>query len=147
MATKTSDANVLIPSFNPELFCSIIAHAGSVLGSLPVEIKDRYANTPICLVTDYECAEDDGEIIELRFWKEQINLDCLFSLDGKCDFVIISFTASVLYTDYINYLNSSYVYEYLGGRWRLPNCYLIVRRAPEGVCFSVYPLDRYDKMD
>ena len=55
--------------------------------SLP-EIRQKYINYPYCLI-DYFEKEVEEKSIEIRFDQEAFTMTCLFSSEGKCEFVYL----------------------------------------------------------
>lgn len=129
-----------ISNFNPEHFSSLITHAGFLLGLTNDEIKRKYSDYPISITTLYEEGEETNNT-EITLEEEEAILSCLFNMKTMaCDYVLIYFTKLVAPTDYINYLNSTYPYNYLSSSWDLPNGKAVVKNAIEGICVGIHRL-------
>lgn len=77
--------------------------------SLP-EIRQKYINYPYCLI-DYFEKEVEEKSIEIRFDQEEFTLTCLFSNDGKCEFVYLFPDKNEYVKGFISYLEITQSYE------------------------------------
>jgi hypothetical protein len=125
-------------TYNKELSLSrLISYASSILGLSYLQVKKRYDDYPICLMYYME-KNTKEDLIEVRFDQEQATLSCVFDKDSTCksSYLFLDNTESL--TEYIEYLNSIYKYDYLECQWRLPGCWLTLKRTDDDVCLFLY---------
>ena len=90
--------------------------------SLP-EIRQKYINYPYCLI-DYFEKNVEEKSIEIRFDQEAFTMTCLFSNEGKCEFVYLFPDKNEYVKGFISYLEITQNYDYLMNRWAIPGCYI-----------------------
>mgnify|MGYP006947725368 FL=1 len=82
--------------------------------SLP-EIRQKYINYPYCLI-DYFEKNVEEKSIEIRFDQEAFTMTCLFSNEGKCEFVYLFPDKNEYVKGFISYLEITQNYDYLMNR-------------------------------
>lgn len=116
---------------------NLIDHAKSVLGLSEEDIRNRFSDTPICLMEYIEKGVHEN-IIEIRFDKEYATLSCSFDINNKCDYAFLFIDNSDDIDPCINYFNNTYDYDYMRSGWILPNCYLAIKTIDKEFSFMFY---------
>lgn len=107
--------------------------------SLP-EIRQKYINYPYCLI-DYFEKDMQEKSIEIRFAQEEFTMTCLFSSDGKCEFVYLFPDKNEYVERFISYLEITQSYDYLMNRWTTPGCYIkakAITQLSSDICLMFY---------
>ena len=120
-----------------KLISSLIAQACATLRLSDKQIKEMFTPIPIC-ISDYHENNEKERFIEVRFDEEQTSVICLFDIDDRCDTAFICPDSPNTFTDYVNYLNSIYKYDYISGKWLLPNGYLAIKRSKDLICLMIH---------
>lgn len=109
--------------------------------NLPLpEIRQKYINYPYCLINYFE-KEVEEKSIEIRFDQEEFTLTCLFSNDGKCEFVYLFPDKNEYVKGFISYLEITQSYDYLKNRWTTSGCYIkakTIAHLPSDICLMFY---------
>lgn len=127
-----------IPS--EEYYAELIKHASSVLKLSQEQIREKYADYPICLI-EYIEKEDHENSIEIRFDKEKITLTCTFNNYKSCDSVFLFPDSDQLIEGFVSYLIENYNFNFLKNRFSLPNCYAKVKELkelPHNICLVFF---------
>ena len=95
----------------------------SLLNLSLLEIRQKYINYPYCLIDYFEKGVEEKSI-EIRFDQEEFTLTCLFSNEGKCEFVYLFPDKNEYVKGFISYLEITQNYDYLMNRWAIPGCYI-----------------------
>lgn len=113
-----------------QCFSKLIHSASSVLQLSFPEVKKRYGDYPICLMyyTEKNIKED---IIEIRFDSEQATLSCTFDMDSACKSSYLFLDHLECLTECIEYLNANYTYDYINCQWKLPDCWLSLKKTKD----------------
>ena len=107
--------------------------------SLP-EIRQKYINYPYCLI-DYFEKDVEEKSIEIRFDQEAFTMTCLFSSEGKCEFVYLFPDKNEYVKGFISYLEITQNYDYLMNRWAIPGCYIkakAIAHLSNDICLMFY---------
>lgn len=115
----------------------MINYASSTLGLSFLQVKKKYNDYPICLMYYME-KNTKEDLIEVRLDQEQATLSCVFDKDSTCksSYLFLDNTESL--TECIEHLNSIYKYDYLECQWRLPGCWLTLKKTDSDMCLYLY---------
>lgn len=122
--------------FNEKIFSKLITDAGSALRLSDQQIKEEFSSYLVCVIDYYDRGETEYAI-EIRFDDEKAAITCLFDNNQRCDTAFIYPDHVCPLTDYVNYFNSLYEYDYIGCRWILSIGYLYMKKPKEGICFMI----------
>ncbi len=122
--------------FNEKVFSSLISHGCSALRLTDKQIKEKFSPYIVCVIDYYEKGETDYAV-EIRFDDERCTITCLFDVNRRCDAAFVFFDYLCPLTDYVDYFNTRYGYDYIGCRWILPEGYLSMRVSKDDVCFMI----------
>lgn len=123
-----------------QYYTELIKHASSVLKLSQKQIREKYADYPICLM-DYVEKGIHENSIEIRFDKEEVTLTCTFNNDKSCDSVFLFPDSDQFIEEFISYLIENYDYNFLKNRFSLPNCYAKVKELkelPNNICLVFF---------
>jgi hypothetical protein len=136
-ATGTNHEQTMLPEkvFDKNRFSNLISHACSVLRLTNKQIEKKFSPHPVCIIYPEKGKEDYS--IEIRFDDEQCTITCLFDANRRCDSAFVFLDALCPLTDYVNYFNTRYWYDYIEGRWILPDGYLSMKKSKHDVCFMI----------
>lgn len=115
-----------------------LTNLGSVLfGLSQQEIKNKFPDNPKYFIEYYEKI-NFGNIIEIRFDEEKMTLTCTFNKEEKCNSAYLFFDEHSDVLDYMEYINNTLAYDYLGSRWILHNCFMTVKKIDDINSFMFY---------
>ncbi len=115
----------------------LIDYAVSVLKQSIQSIRDMFPFKEIHIM-DNPGSNDNESILEVRFDKEEVTLSCSLDAEKRCKSAYLFPDDSGSLMNYINFLNETYVYDYLKSRWVLASCYVSVKRTKFITCFIFY---------
>lgn len=107
-------------------YTDLIGHISSMFKLPILQIKQKYADYPICLMEYFE-KEVYEESIEIRFDKEEVTLTCIFNDNKECILVFLFPDEEQFIEDMVSYLSSNYGYSYLKSRFILDSCFVKVK--------------------
>lgn len=123
-----------------ENYANLLQQISTVLNLTQPEIREKYADYPICLM-DYFEKDIQEKSIEIRFDKEEITITCTFDIEGKCIIVYLFPDTNEVIEKLIRYLKEIYNYDFINSRWTTSNYYIKVdkiSRLPSDFCFIFY---------
>ncbi len=122
-------------TFDKTSFTNLISHACSALRLTEEQIKKNFSSYPVHVV---DSAKDKaGCVVEIRFDGESATVTCLLDIDRNCETVFIFLDNLCPLTDYENYFNDHYEYDYIKSRWILPDGYLSIKKSKDDFCFMI----------
>lgn len=113
----------------------LIEHACGVKHIIYNDIKNKFADFPICLM-EYIEKDVHEKVVEIRFGDYKATLSTTFDEKDMCDFAILFPDRIENIDQVLLFLSEKYDYDFLKGSWMLPNCYMSVRESREGIVFS-----------
>lgn len=111
-------------------YIDIIGHASSMLDLSLFQIKEKYADYPMCLM-EYIEKEEHEEGIEIRFDREEVTITCIGNDNKECISVFLFPDDNQFIEDLVGYLKELYDYSYLKSRFILDNCFMKVRESKD----------------
>ena len=90
---------------------------------------------------DYFEKNVEEKSIEIRFDQEAFTMTCLFSNEGKCEFVYLFPDKNEYVKGFISYLEITQNYDYLMNRWAIPGCYIkakAIEHLSNNICLMFY---------
>lgn len=117
-------------------FLRIVESAAAMLSCTAQELKDEYADYPICLLEYIENGVHENAL-EIRFDNECMAITSLFDGQGICDQSCISFDSPKDESSFIFYLVENYDYDYRKSVWKLPDCRLKAQETENKTIFCL----------
>ena len=111
-------------------YTDIIGHTSSMLNLSLFQIKEKYADYPMCLIEYIENGEHQ-ESIEIRFDKEEVTITCMGNEDKQCISAFLLPDEDQFIVDIVGYLKEHYDYSYLKRRFILDGCFMKIKEDKE----------------
>lgn len=115
-------------------FKELIEYTCSVLKLPHADIKNKFADFPMCIMDYIENGELDKSI-EIRFDKLNATLTTTFDENNICNFIILHPDEVKDTEPLISYLIDYCDYDFIKCWWTLPNCYMKIREDKDNITF------------
>lgn len=94
----------------------LIEHIKSVLNLSEKQIREKFAEYPVCLM-EYIDQEVNEKSIEVRFDKEEATLTCIFDDEGVCSQVFLFSDKIEMLEELITLFEKFYTYDCIRNKW------------------------------
>lgn len=116
-------------------FKELIGYACTTLRLSHADIKEKFADFPMCIMDYIENGELDKSI-EIRFDGLNAALTALFDKENICNFIILHPDEVGDTEPLISYLIDNCNYDFIKHWWTLSNCYMKIREEENGIIFT-----------
>lgn len=118
-------------------FERLIGYARSMLDFSFEELKVKYIRYPICLMVYVENRKLEKSI-EIRFDNQEATISCAFDQADRCIMTYLFFDSQSDENNFIEYLKTTYDFDFRKNCWHLGNCCLKIRNTKDSFCFYLF---------
>lgn len=115
----------------------LIGYANSMLDFSFEELKRKYISYPICLMVFVENRKLEKSI-EIRFDNHETTISCAFDQEDRCVITYLFFDSQTDENHFIEYLKTTYDFDFRKNCWYLGNCCLRIRSVKDFFCFYCF---------